>query len=97
MKDEGSCWESRRYTLDEQDSEGMTKFWIQAKAPGRNPKVHLQNVECLKAGDCECICSHLHLGKNVVVSRCTRRCGVKGGHSDHYFSLHTKPKREGQN
>lgn len=45
---------------------------------------------------CDGICSHVHLGHDVVVRRCIRRCSIPGKHEDHLCSLHEEgPKREG--
>ena len=52
-------------------------------------------------GKCNGICEHMHLGKDLVVKRCTRRCCLEPGHkpsSDHRCSFHSDlddPKREG--
>ena len=55
-------------------------------------------------GTCPGICDHMHLGKDLVVKRCSRRCVGEPGHKasgkcDHKCSFHTDledPKREGQ-
>ena len=54
-------------------------------------------------GACPGICTHMHLGKDVVVRRCSRRCVCELGHKasgkgDHRCAFHCdpeSPKREG--
>ena len=127
--------------MDEADTEMLTPVWIQAKTPGKAPKVHLPypasgvgegpqpalpkcgasgSFEIIKAeetleastklckrccsstekgSNCEAICGHLHLSRNLTVYRCIRRCvSSDEGHNDHRCSFHVPgPKREGPN
>eukprot|EP00435_Cladocopium_sp_Y103_P040990 s2430_g11.t1 len=122
--------------MDELDTEGLTAFWVQSKAPSSKPLVHLPAPQCLvkdtivdpapKCGvagtfvaiqveealdpattlcrrccpssserACSGICSHMHLGEDVVVRRCTRRCHLAVSHEDHLCPLHDEPKAGG--